>query len=76
MAVNPVFGPIVEKSAEDPNGTPGQTSGNVPATESRMREAGLPTAGATSLIPPFNTSPTLNPLDEAFGGAPPVGPEQ
>lgn len=69
MAVNPKMGPIVTKVTDDPNGTPGQTSGNVPVTTSRTRQAGLPTAGATSLIPPFNESPTLDPLAETF--APP-----
>lgn len=71
MAVNAKAGPIVNKVTSDPNGTPGQTSGGVPAT--RMpREVGLPTAGTTSLIPPFNESPTADPLAETF--APPQVP--
>lgn len=76
MAVNPVFGPIIEKSASDPNGDPGSTSGNVPATESRTREAGLPTAGAMSGLPPFLDNPSRNPIEDAFGPAPAVGPQQ
>jgi hypothetical protein len=74
MAINPVNGPIVDKATSDPNGTPGQTSGGVPATQSRTRESGLPTAGGLAGIPPFLDSPTLDPLAETF--APPVGPQQ
>ena len=74
MAVNPIYGPIYEKSTSDPNGTPGQTSGRVPATYSRQRDAALPTAGSTGTIAPFLTNPHLDPLAETF--VPPAGPQQ
>jgi hypothetical protein len=73
MAINPTYGPIIEKSASDPNGDPGQTKGGVPVTASRTRETGLPTAGSTGSIPPFNMSPKLDPLAETFGPALPPG---
>ena len=72
MAINPVLGPIIQKSTDDPNGPPGKTSGGVPATVSRTREQGLPTAGASASIPPFNENPKLDPLAETF--FPPMPP--
>lgn len=78
MAVNPKWGPIIEKANNDPSGRPGTTSGNVPVTDSSTFQKGTrePTAGASASIPPFLDNPSLNPLDEAFGGVPPAGPEQ
>jgi len=74
MAVNPIYGPIPDKAMDDPNGYPGQTSGNVPPTVSHQRTQGLPTAGATESVPPFLPNPKLNPLDETFGGHIPGDP--
>lgn len=76
MAINPTYGPIVNKLTSDPNGTPGQTKGGVPATTSRVRQPGEPTAGANSLIPPFTENPTIDPLAETFAPPSIIGPGQ
>ena len=78
MAVNPTYGPIVRKATDDPNGPPGSTSGNVPVTDSSTYQRGTrePTAGNMSALPPFLDNPSRNPIEDAFGPAPAVGPQQ
>lgn len=73
MAVNPTYGPIITKNNDDPNGTPGQTSGGVAVTPP-VRQVNEPTAGSTSLVPPFNTNPTIDPLAETFAPPSQVAP--
>lgn len=75
MAVNPIYGPIVNKAVSDPNGPPGTTSGNVPVTDATdKRVYKEPTAGAMASLPPYNQSPHLDPLAETFAPPTTVGP--
>lgn len=70
------YGPIISKVNADPNGHPGQTSGGVPATVSHSRDVMEPTAGSNASIPPYNQSPTLDPLAEDFSAPTDPGPGQ
>lgn len=74
MAVNPIYGPIPDKLASDPNGVPGQTKGNVQVTDSSTYQRGTrePTAGNMIGLPPFLTNPSKNPVEEAYGPPPSV----
>lgn len=72
MAVPMIWGPIVNKSNSDPNGPPGNTSGNVPVTDSStiQRGANEPIPGSPPGQP---ANPHLDPLAETYGPPPVVG---
>lgn len=64
------YGTNVQAAESDPNGTPGQTRGNVPATESRAPLSSTEYAGHGPA--PFPQNATVpDPLAEAFSQ---VGP--